>query len=70
MTNYEMLCQFSLNGSATLTSTGVLTTVLPPDWNKDMEKKFRKFLKEHGLKITKLSKRSTSITFVDNEEFA
>ncbi len=70
MTNYEMLCQFTLDGSATLTPTGVLTTVLPPDWNTTMEKKFKKFLKDHGLKMTKSSKRSMNITFVDNEEFA
>lgn len=68
MTNYEMLCQFSLNGSKMLTPTGALTTALPPDWNKDMEKKFRKFLGEHGLKMTKPFKGSTTITFVSNEE--
>ena len=43
---------------------------LPPEWNKGMEKKFRKFLKEHGLKMTSPSHGSTVITFVDNEEFA
>ena len=70
MTNYEMLCQYILNSSAMLTPTGVMTTILPPDWNNAMEMKLRKFLKENGLKMTKPSKRSTVITFIANETIA